>query len=255
MTRKVKISFLILVWSIVALQIFVNYQQSRQKQEQAVTAFSVVENDVVEEMITGYGYFGRMELSDDTKEQMLKNLADKLEISAPYDIHSSTGESYERLELIHGTEKMEVVLQLVSMGNVSEDENGGEEEAEQYILIRINTRDSVKQGKEYYDMVKRIYEEIGVKATVNFEVMMEQTGNLIVNAEETVDRLFDVLHASLVETINENGIYTVYGYRREEASYLMHKGEKTNVQLVMAYDEENDKTYIKVGIPMVNSSY
>ncbi|MCM1180956.1 MAG: YwmB family TATA-box binding protein [Clostridium sp.] len=252
MTRKVKISFLILVWSIVAMQIFVNYQQSRQKQEQTVTAFSVVENDVVEEMITGYGYFGRMELSDDTKEQMLKNLADKLGLSAPYDIQSSTGESYERLELIHRIGRTEVALQLVSMGDASED---GKAEAEQYILIRINTRDSVKQGKEYYDMVKRIYEEIGIRGTVNFEVMMEQAGDLLVSAGEAADRLFDVLNASVVETIQEDGIYTVYGYRREESSYLMHKGEKTNVQLVMTYDEENDKTYIKIGIPMVNSSY
>lgn len=255
MTRKVKISFLILVWSIVAIQIFVNYQQSSQKQEQAVTAFSVVENDVIEEMITGYGYFGKMELSNETKEQMLKNLADKLELDTSYDIHSSAGENYERLELIHRIRNMEVVLQLVSMRETSEDEDGTRDETEQYILIRINTKDSVEQGKEYYDMVKQIYEEIGVSGTVNFEVMMERTGNLLVNAEEETNSLFDVLHASFVEMIKEDGIYTVYGYRKEEASYLMHKGSKTNVQLVMTYDEENNKTYVKVGIPMVNSSY
>lgn len=255
MTRKVKISFLILVWSIVAIQIFVNYQQSSQKQEQAVTAFSVVENDVIEEIITGYGYFGRMELSNETKKQMLKNLADKLELDTSYDIHSLAGENYERLELIHRIRNMEVVLQLVSMRETSENEDGTRDETEQYILVRINTKDSVEQGKKYYDMVKQIYEEIGVSATVNFEVMMERTGNLLVNAEEETSSLFDVLHASFVEMIKEDGIYTVYGYRKEEASYLMHKGSKTNVQLVMTYDEENDKTYVKVGIPMVNSSY
>lgn len=255
MTRKVKISFLILVWSIVAIQIFVNYQQRSQKQEQAVTAFSVVENDVVEEMITGYGYFGRMELSGGTKERMLKNLADKLELSTSYDIHFSEGENYEKAELIHSMEKREVVLQIVSMGKPEKDENGVGGEAEQYILIRIHTKDSVEQGKEYYDMVKRIYEEIGVRATVNFEVLMEQTGNLLKNPEAKTDYLFDVLHASMVGMIKEDGIYTVYGYRKEEESYLMYHGEKTNVQLVMAYDEENDKTYIKIGIPMVNSSY
>ena len=85
--------------------------------------------------------------------------------------------------------------------------------------------------------------------------MMEEKGNLLTNAKKETQALLDVLQADKVDEINENEIHTVYAYRKEEESYLMHEGEKTNVQIVMSYDEKNDKTYVKVGVPMVNSSY
>lgn len=257
MTRKVKISFLILVWSIVAVQIFINYQQSHQKQEEAVTAFSVVENDVIEERIAGYGYLGRMELSDGTKEQMLKNLADKLDLDTSYEMYSSKGDDYERLELVHKKGITEITLKLISMETIEKTAGSKEDgvEAEQYVLMNIDTGESVEQGKAYYDMVRQVYDEIGVKGTVNLEIMMERAGNLMSDAKREMESLLDKLDAVIVEEMYENGICTIYGYRQEEESYLMHKGEKTNVQLVMTYDEEHDKTYVKVGIPMVNSSY
>ena len=258
MTRKAKISFLILVWSIVAIQIFINYQQSSKNEEKAVTAFSVVENNVIEEMIAGYGYFGRMELSDETKKQMLRNLADKLGIDHSYEIQSSAGKDYEKQELAYRKGTTDIVLQIVSMEGTSEKkdvEEASGREAEHYILMNIHTKDSVEQGKAYYDMVRRIYEEIGVRGTVNLEIMMEEKGNLLTASEKETDAILEVLQADKVDEIDENGIYAVYAYRKEEDSYLMHEGEKTNVQLVMSYDEGHDKTYVKVGIPMVNSSY
>lgn len=259
MTRKAKISFLILVWSIVAIQIFVNYQQSSKKEEKAVTAFSVVENNVIEEMIAGYGFFGKMELSDETKKQMLRNLADKLGIDHSYEIQSSAGRDYEKQELVYRKGTTDIVLQIVSMEGTSEKKKDVEEttgrEAEQYILMNIHTKDSVEQGKAYYDMVRRIYEEIGVRGTVNLEIMMEEKGNLLTASEKETDAILEVLQADKVDEIHENGIYAVYAYRKEEDAYLMHGGEKTNVQLVMSYDEGHDKTYVKLGIPMVNTSY
>ena len=239
------------------MQIFINYQQSHQKQEESVTAFSVVENNVIEERIAGYGCLGRMEISDETKEQMLKNLADKLGLDTSYEMSSSIGEDYERLELVHMKGITEITLQLISMEATDRTAGSKEDgvEAEQYILMNIDTGESVEKGKAYYDMVRQIYDEIGVKGTVNLEIMMERTGNLMPEAGEEMKSLLDKLDAAIVEEIYENGICTIYGYRQEEESYLMHKGEKTNVQLVMTHDEEHDKTYVKVGIPMVNSSY
>ena len=70
MTNKVKISFLILVWSIVAVQMFVNYKDSKAYSEQAVTAFSVVNDDVIGETIKGYGYFGKLDISENMKKNM-----------------------------------------------------------------------------------------------------------------------------------------------------------------------------------------
>ena len=60
MTGKVKVSFLVVVWSIVAIQMFINYQQ---EEERAVTAFSVMDDSISEERIRGYAYYDTVELS------------------------------------------------------------------------------------------------------------------------------------------------------------------------------------------------
>ena len=54
MTKKVKISFMIVVWSIVAIQMYVNYRQGA---DSTVTAFSVVDDSIRSETVKGYGYF------------------------------------------------------------------------------------------------------------------------------------------------------------------------------------------------------
>ena len=75
MTRKVKISFLILVWSIVAVQIYVNSQIDTKREQDVVTAFSVMNQELVGQNVKGYGHFGTMNISQETKKKMLENLA------------------------------------------------------------------------------------------------------------------------------------------------------------------------------------
>ena len=72
MTKKAKISFLIVVWSIVAIQMYVNYEQRIRLREEAVTAFSVEQDKAQEETIHGYGKFGDMELTDANKKKILR---------------------------------------------------------------------------------------------------------------------------------------------------------------------------------------
>ena len=74
MTKKAKISFLIVVWSIVAIQMYVNYEQRIRLREEAVTAFSVEQDKVPEETIHGYGKFGDMELTDANKKKIIQPL-------------------------------------------------------------------------------------------------------------------------------------------------------------------------------------
>ncbi|HCJ07478.1 MAG TPA: hypothetical protein DHV96_03655 [Lachnospiraceae bacterium] len=67
--------------------------------------------------------------------------------------------------------------------------------------------------------------------------------------------MFRFVHAKKVDVIKENDIYTVYGYTRLEDRYLMLNKQKVNIQIVMRYDKTKDQTYLKVGVPIVNSSY
>lgn len=247
-TKKVKVSFLILVWSIVIVQSFVNTQDETARREKAVAAFSVIDETVIGEVIRGYGYFGNVELSDETKQSMLENLALKLGIEDGYVFSKEEGEDFSKLILTKEGKYATTYLRIVTLES--------EEASEQHITMQIESDVSAKEAFSLYERLERVYEEIGMEGNVSMELNMEQQGNVTKEEkEELMELVFDLAKAKEVESIRENDIYTVYGYTKAEPSYLMLGGEKVNIQLVFTYDEIQDVTYVKVGIPIVNSSY
>ena len=249
MTGKVKVSFLIVVWSIVAIHIYVNYQEKMKNQSGVVTAFSVVENESIEEVISGYGYFGIMEIEESTKQKMLENLAYKLGITDGYEFSIGSGDEFEKMVLTKNGKHATTTIQIISM-------QGKETEPEQYIVMEIKAKEKAESAVSLYNRVKRVYKEIGVEAQVSLEMEVEQKGNCIAEEEgNPAEEILEATEAKKVDSIMEDNVFTVYGYTRLENSYIELNHKKVNLQIVMSYDEQQDKTYVKVGIPIVNSSY
>ena len=248
-TRKAKISFLILVWSIVAIQIYVNYQEQARRPKTTVTAFSVVADNIIEEWIKGYGRFGNMDISEELRREMLENLAHKLGITDGYTVTKEQGDDFEKIVLSKEGRQADTTLQIISM-LVENDE------AEQYISIDISTKEQLADAWSLYQKVKRVYEEIGVDGKVSFEAEAEQQGDYVSSGRETfINDVLKLAKAKRVDAIRENDIYTVYGYTKRVDSYLTLNKKKVNLQIALSYAEQEDKTYIKIGIPIVNSSY
>ena len=225
---------------------YVNYQEKNS--EETVTAFSVVSGNTMEETISGYGYFEKIELSKETKKQMLENLAYKLGITEDYTFTTGKGSDYEKITLNKDGKNAMTTIQLVSMET--------ETEPEQYISMEIKTKGTVQDALSVYRKMKQSYEEIGVDGQVSLEILAEQEGNCITEGgENPLDDIFSEVKAKKVDSIEENDIFTIYGYTRQEDTYLTLNKRKVNIQGVMYYDEQEDKTYMKIGVPMVNSSY
>lgn len=249
MTRKAKISFLIVVWSIVAIQIYVNYQEKIKNQTGAVTAFSVVEDSTMEETISGYGCFGTMEISENTKKKMLKNLAYKLGITEDYHFSSGNGDDFEKILLTKEGKHATTTIQIISM-------QSDKTEPEQYIVTEIKAKEKAENAVSLYNKVKRVYKEIGVEAQVSLEMEIEQDGNCITDETGSLaEEILKLTKAKQVDSIVDDDVFTLYGYTKSEDSYMELNDKKVNIQIVMSYDEEKDKTYVKIGIPMVNTSY
>lgn len=248
MTNKVKVSFLILVWSIVAIQMYVNY---RQDVNDTVTAFSVVDDSVSEEIIKGYGFFENTSLSPKMKRKMLENIALKLGITDGYSFTTGEGDGFEKMTLTKEGKHAVTRLTIVTLRDEEVSES-----SEQYIAMDIETAKSTEQAYSLYQKVKRVYKEIGVDPQVSIEINASRRGNYV--SEEgkgIIEDVFDMARAKKVDSIMENGICTVYGYTGREDGYLKLNGKRVNLQVVLTYDEDEDTTYIKIGMPIVNSSY
>ena len=248
MTKKVKISFLVLVWSIVAIQMYVNYNQ---RINDTVTAFSVVDEDTSQEVIKGYGFLEKSSLSPRMKRKVLENLAFKLGITDGFTFSTGEGDGFNKTILTKEGRYARTILSIVTL--VDEE---APDKAEQYIAVDIETAENTEKAYKLYKKIKRVYKELGVDAQISLEINAGKRGNYVSeNGKGIFEDIFRLLNARRTDAIMENGICTVYGYTPKEDNYLKLGGKKVNIQIVLSYDEEKDTTLIKIGMPIVNSPY
>lgn len=230
------------------VQTYVNYCNSKNYSEQIVTAFSVVNGNTARETIKGCGFFGTMELTKEMKKNMLQNLAFKLGIKDSYAFTQGQGDGFEKISLEKQGKYATTFLRVITIY--------GENGPEQHIMIQLEMSADVEDAYKMYTRIKQVFEEIGVKAQVSMEMEMEKDGNVWEEEGEAfINTIFDAIEARTVDVIDENDLCTVYGYTKQESSYLTLNNKKVNIQVVMSLDETRSKTYIKIGMPIVNSSY
>lgn len=251
MQKKAMVYIFILVWVVVAIQFVVN--ASMVKDDQLIEAFSVVSTIPVESDVEAYGYFGDMYLSEDTKEKMLVNLADKLGVRDGYEMHSLEGDSFSKSQLIKDGAFARTDLQIISMS--TQDENG-EDILQQYFYATVTIYNSVDHILYYRDLLEDTFSDIGMKADVNIYLAGEMDGELDKDKKEWLVAAFlEAMEAEEVCGNRTKDMYTIYGYTKNEREYVYQNSEKVNVNIAVTYDEETNRTRIHMAVPFISKSY
>lgn len=258
MSRKVKISFLVLIWGIVGIQSCINWKISNR--ENVVEAFSYVKDEKEEINVKGYAYLGTDSLSEIQKETILHKLAKELGYKTDNHIVESQKNNYRQWSLT--TDEPDTLLQVISLtegdSETRQISNINTDREENYLFIETTVNEGWESGKKLYDKINHIFDEMGINGNVNLEKTYVQEGNLQKNKkerEEFIKYIFEEEGAEIVDEMDVAGFYTVYGYRNNEKSISNAAGKKVNIQIVFSYSKNDQVTYIKVGCPIVNSIY
>ncbi len=246
-----KFTFLALIWLAVILQLFINHDL--RPTDNVVEAFSSSEAIPVEAVVSCYGEFGEMTLAKATKQTMLIHLAEKLGITDGYEITESEGDEYQETTLTKNGKYGKTVLQIVSMDT----ENVlGEAVTRQSILCDITVYDNLEYAAECKETVETIYEELGMEPTVNIYFKGKTAGELTSSERKQITGdMFQALHATQVQTIENENFTTTYGYTSQFQQSITQNGEKINVNLAFTYNESEDMTYIHLAVPYIAVSY
>ena len=251
MRKRAAVYIFILIWMVVAMQLVVN--ATMVKDDQLIEAFSVVRTIPVESDVEAYGYFGDMYLSEDTKEQMLVNLAKKLGITEDFTINSVEGESYAKSQLLKDGAFARTDLQVISIN--TQDANG-EDILQQYFYATIKIYNSVEHILYYRDLLEDTFSGIGMKADVNIYLAGEMEGELDKNKKEwLVTSFLEAMEAKEVYGNRTKDLYTIYGYTKNEREYVYQGGEKVNVNIAVTYDKDKNRTRIHMAVPFITKSY
>lgn len=246
-----KVSLIALVWLAVVVQFFINRDIHRSGD--VVEAFSSSDAIPVEACVGAYGYFGEMELAGATKNTMLRNLAKKLGITDGYVLTASEGDSYRESTLTKEGKYAKTVIQIVSMDTINEKQ---QTITQQTILCDITIYDDIEYAMECRDLLQNIYQEIGIEANINIYIKGKTEGTLTQSRrKEMVDTLLKRLDASVVQEIDNENYYCLYGYTNRFDRVIYQNGKKINVNLAITYDEEEDMTYLHLAVPYISQSF
>ena len=69
------------------------------------------------------------------------------------------------------------------------------------------------------------------------------------------ETLFDRMKAVRRDEIDEEELYTVYGYSSDGGEARSVAGVPVNVNLAVTYDEQLDRTVFRLGCPMIGTEY
>ena len=251
MSSKGKIYLVVLIWVVIAVQIIVN--KTVKDDDEIVEAFSISNSIPITSSLDAYGLFGEMYLNDDTKENMLVNLAGELGITDGYTIDKESSSELNKTVLIKNGKQGNTKVSIVTVNN--EDGEGVSNE-KQYILISIELNSSPENIMEIRDKVDEIYNDIGVDNSSNIYLKGSIAGELTQKDKvEMIDSVFDDLEARVVLSNTLDTTYNVYGYTKNEKSYVYQMGEKVNVNMAISYDENENMTYIHIASPFINKSF
>ena len=207
----------------------------------------------MEACVVAYGYFGEMELAGATKNTMLRNLAKKLGITDGYVLTASEGDSYRESTLTKEGKYAKTVIQIVSMDTINEKQ---QTITQQTILCDITIYDDIEYAMECRDLLQNIYQEIGIEANINIYIKGKTAGTLTQSRrKEIVDTLLKRLDASVVQEIDNENYYCLYGYTNRFDRVIYQNGKKINVNLAITYNEEEDMTYLHLAVPYISQSF
>lgn len=251
MNKKEKIYLVGLLWVIVALQMFVN--QTAKKEDEIVEAFSISNSVPINSTIDAYGLFGKMYLSEETKENMLVNLAKELGITEGYTIENTSIQGYEKSVLKKEGKYGNTTIQIVSSG-IGDEINVTDQE--QYILIGVELFNDINSIGQIKENINTIYKNIGVEDTTNICLKGSINGELSGREKiNMINKLFKAMNAKEITSATMDNTYNVYGYTKNEENYVYQMGEKVNVNIAITYDSEEDITYIHMASPFINKSF
>lgn len=253
MNKKSKIYLLVLIWAAALLQLVINNSINREKMMVEQVMSQGVEN-LMEGSTKAYAYYGDQELTDSAKEEMAKSLAKKLGITTGYEVNHTDSYNGRTTILTKLGQYGDTTIKVISL-NVKDDYD--QSTVENYVMVEIKLKGAyARSTSNYCDTLKEMYEELGMNPTTNIYLCSQEKGQLVSSEQQhIVDDFMKNMNAKSVKKVEFDETYLIYGYSKSIEEYVYQNEEKVNVNVVFDYDQEEDVTYIHMGIPFVDRSF
>ena len=124
---------------------------------------------------------------------------------------------------------------------------------EQYILMDMSIDDSVESVVYYHDMIEKALADMNIAADVTLSLKGCVRGTLSNSRKNQIcEELIEDLNGTLVIGGENDSIYTVYAYSDDIDEYVINGSVKSNINIMITYDKNQDISWIQLGTPILN---
>ncbi|MBO5197689.1 MAG: YwmB family TATA-box binding protein [Lachnospiraceae bacterium] len=122
-----------------------------------------------------------------------------------------------------------------------------------YVLVRLTIYQDTDSILHYQELAERLCEKAGCEIIQSrISLIGSYGGKLSAEArDQMTEHLLAVLSGSVAYESRKEEDYTIYAYSPGIRDYVIAAGKKINIQIIMEYDPEKDRTKVTVASPAV----
>lgn len=244
--RKIIIAFIAILWAFAGFQIIQG--KAMAEEDKIIEVFHTVGTEQQSSTVEYYGDYVKEYLPIEAREELLRDAARRLGIIDGYTIERKYQDKRQEVTLYKEAKLAKTTLRFITA------ENG--KMTKQYIIANISldtTMESAMAMKAKMEDVLDSYTK-NSKSSANVTGLYEGKLNIEERNEIAADILGD-LGARMVTDHRDMQLYTIYAYTTYISDYVMQEDNAINVNIAMRYNEDEDKTYVYVAVPVLGVDY
>ena len=227
--------------------------------DKIITAFNEGTFMKMEAQISAYGEYGIVYLSQNTKETILKNMAQEIGITNYVIEETSNSDSDNASQntftttLTQSGVNGDVTCKIITVEKRVEQ---NVIQARQYVYSNITLNNSIESAFTYEKIMKKIMKELEVDTKVTVNLKGEISGDLDIALKNSIsDKLLSTIKAKVVAENKDENVFTVYAYASGIEDDITIGNNKINVNVSMSYDETKDITNVYLSTPINSEDY
>ncbi len=245
--RKKLIYICGILWLFALVQMIMNYEEA--KGPDIITAFTSDMYMSTLSTVKATGYYGSLYMNTGDKEELAKNIAEGLGINDVYDLNTEN----DRTTLTKTVDGVRTSINIVTMENHVEKVILTQK---QYVTVEMEFDNSLESAVYYRDKVEKLFEDMDIGADITLSLRGDIEGELSNSEKNAIsDHILENVGGEVVTENRGADIFTIYAYTDKIEDYVVYGTTKTNINIVIDYNDVKGMTEVYMATPIMEEDY
>jgi hypothetical protein len=124
------------------------------------------------------------------------------------------------------------------------------------VTVTISFENSLESAFYYKDLLKQTFAAAEVSPDITIQLKGNIKGELSMSEKNVIaDKFLESAGGEIVTESRKDDLFTIYAYTDKIEEYVLSGSMKTNLNVVISYDEINDITEVSMATPFLEEDF